>query len=316
MKKIRSIAVIGSGTMGSSFAQLFGSKDIKVNLIDTNTEILDKARLSIQANLDYMVELDFFTKETCSLVNKNVFFFDHLEDGLKDVDLVLEAVYENLELKQNLFVEIEALVPSNLMIASNTSSFDINELNIKMRHKERFIGTHFFFPPMLTPCVEVIPSDVTDEKIVVAMIEFLESIGKAPARCKSGPGFVANRIQYAMAGEALRILEEGIATAEDIDKIVRTSFGFRLGAYGPMQVIDLAGVDIYDAIWNQFYEKFPTDVFKPPQIIGEMTKRGELGLKSGQGFYQYSPEEQVKVVRERDKRLIDRLKLFEKENKK
>jgi len=119
-----------------------------------------------------------------------------------------------------------------------------------------------------------------------------------------------------MAGEALRILEEGIATAEDIDKIVRTSFGFRLGAYGPMQVIDLAGVDIYDAIWNQFYEKFPTDVFKPPQIIGEMAKRGELGLKSGQGFYKYSPEEQVKVVRERDKRLIDRLKLFEKENKK
>ena len=316
MKKIRSIAVIGSGTMGSSFAQLFGSKDIKVNLIDTNSEILNKARLSIQANLDYMVELDFFTKETCSLVNENIFFFDQLEDGLKDVDLVLEAVYENLELKQDLFVEIEALVPSNLMIASNTSSFDINELNIKMSHKERFIGTHFFFPPMLTPCVEVIPSDVTDEKIVVTMIEFLESIGKAPARCKSGPGFVANRIQYAMAGEALRILEEGIATAEDIDKIVRTSFGFRLGAYGPMQVIDLAGVDIYDAIWNQFYEKFPTDVFKPPQIIGEMAKRGELGLKSGQGFYKYSPEEQVKVVRERDKRLIDRLKLFEKENKK
>ena len=106
-----------------------------------------------------------------------------------------------------------------------------------MNHKERFIGTHFFFPPMLTPCVEVIPSDVTDEKVVVTMIEFLESIGKAPARCKSGPGFVANRIQYAMAGEALRILEEGIATAEDIDKIVRTSFGFRLGAYGPMQLL-------------------------------------------------------------------------------
>ena len=119
MEEIKSIAVVGSGTMGSSFAQLFGSKNIRVNLIDTNSEILNKARLSIQANLDYMVELEFFTKETCSLVNENVSFYDHLEDGLKDVDLILEAVYENLELKQNLFVEIEAS-SSNLMIASNT----------------------------------------------------------------------------------------------------------------------------------------------------------------------------------------------------
>lgn len=314
MKEIKHVAVIGAGTMGHGIAQLFASSGLRVNLVDLNKANLGKAREGIMKNLEYQVELGVLKRDRIPEIMANLSFCDTLAEGVKGVDLVEEAVFENLELKQKLFGELEALVGEHVILASNTSSFDINDLHVNVKHKERLLGAHFFHPAVITPCVEVIPSDHTAEQVVETVISFLDSVGKAPARCKSGPGFVANRIQYAMAGEALRILEEGIATAEDIDKIVRTSFGFRLSAYGPMEVIDMAGLDIYDAIWKVFYEKFPTDTFKPPRIVGELASQGKLGLKSGEGFYKYEGDMLEKVQRERDKKLFDRLALYKKES--
>ena len=313
MKEIKKIAVIGAGTMGHGIAQLFASYDISVRLVDLNKSNLEKAHEGIIKNLEYQVELGVLKQERIPLILANLSYHDHLEDGVKGVDMVVEAIFENLEVKQKVFGTLESLVDEQVILASNTSSFDINDLHVQVKHKERLLGTHFFHPAVITPCVEVIPTDHTDEQVVRRVIAFLENVGKAPARCKSGPGFVANRIQYAMAGEALRILEEGIATAEDIDKIVRTSFGFRLSAYGPMEVIDMAGLDIYDAIWKVFYDKFPTDTFKPPRIVSELVSQGKLGLKSGEGFYTYEGDMLEKVLRERDKKLFDRLALYEKE---
>lgn len=313
-KDIKRIAVVGAGTMGHGFAQLFASNGRKVNLIDSIGANLEKARAGIRKNLDYMVELGLLEAKRVEPIIANITFLESLEEGTKDVDLVLEAIFENLPLKQELFGKLDKLVGKEVILASNTSSFDINDLCINVKHKDRLLGTHFFHPPTITPCVEVIPSDHTDESVVQTMIDFLDAVGKAPARCKSSPGFVANRIQYAMAGEALKILEEGIASAEDIDKIVKTSFGFRLSAYGPMEVIDMAGTDIYDAIWHYFHEKFPNDsTFNVPKVIHELASAGKLGLKSGEGFYKYEGDVLAKVLRERDKRFYDRLKLFRKE---
>lgn len=146
-------------------------------------------------------------------------------------------------------------------------------------------------------------------------ISLLESVGKAPTLCKSAPGFVANRIQYALVSEALAIVSEGLATPEEVDRIVKTSFGFRLSAFGPFEVCDQAGLDVYNTIFKYFYKVFDRDVFKPPRILEEMVGKGRFGLKNGKGFYDYDANAAGRIRRERDKKLYDRLKIFAQENK-
>jgi 3-hydroxybutyryl-CoA dehydrogenase len=202
-----------------------------------------------------------------------------------------------------------------VVLATNTSSFDINELSAVTAHPERVIGTHWFHPPQITPCVEVIPSDATSPEVVEIATTLMRNIGKVPTRCKSAPGFVANRIQLAMAAEALAIVEAGLATPQEVDQIVRTSFGFRLSAYGPFQICDQAGADTYYSIYEYLYERLKREQMRPSPLLKKQVEQGRLGLKTGQGFYEYKQGAVEAMKRERDRKLYSRLRLFREEQK-
>jgi 3-hydroxybutyryl-CoA dehydrogenase len=315
MREIKTTSVIGAGTMGHGFAQLFAMHGIQVWLVDETEELLQRARGWINDNLNYMVELEEMRKEEIEGVLKVIQFTTDLKQAAQKADLVLEAVYENVDLKKRLFQNLDAWTPSDVILASNTSSFDINELSAVVVHPERVIGTHGYNPPQITPCVEVIPTNSTSQETYDATFAFLKRVGKIPTRCTSAPGFVGNRIQFALAAEALAIVEEGLATPEEVDQIVKTSFGFRLSAYGPFEICDLAGLDIYDAIFKYLSTELKRDQFKPPAILQKLIQEGRYGVKSQRGFYEYREGVADKMKRERDKRLYRRLRLFREEEK-
>jgi 3-hydroxybutyryl-CoA dehydrogenase len=202
-----------------------------------------------------------------------------------------------------------------VILATNTSSYDINELANVTRNPQRVLGTHWFHPPPITPAVEIIPADATSRETIDQAIALMERIGKFPTLCKSAPGFVANRIQFAMAAEALAIVEEGLASPEEVDRIVKSSFGFRLSAFGPFEIADQAGLDTYRAIFEYLYNKLGREQFKPPRILSDLIDQGRLGLKSEKGFYDHEDGAAEALKRKRDSRLYARLKIFRDENK-
>jgi 3-hydroxybutyryl-CoA dehydrogenase len=315
VKEIRRVVVLGAGTMGHGIAQLFAMNDLSVSLVDETDERLRRAHGWIKDNLIYMVELGEIEEEKVKSTLDHIQFTTHLKQAAQEVDYVLEAVFERLDLKKKLFQQLDSCTLPGAILASNTSSFDINELSADTAHPERIIGTHWFHPPQITPCVEVIPSNETSQETIDRTMEFMKRIGKAPTLCKSAPGFVGNRIQLAMAAEAFAIVEEGLATPEDVDRIVKTSFGFRLGAYGPFEICDQAGLDIYRATYDYLYGKMGREQFKPPKILEKLIEQGRLGLKTHSGFYEYKKGGVEAMKRERDRKLYARLRLFREEEK-
>ena len=301
--------------MGHGFAQVFAMNKIPVYLVDETDELLKRARGWIIDNLNYMFELGEIGRERVEFTLAQIQFTTDLKQAAQEVDYVLEAVFENLDLKKRIFQQLGTYTPSHAILSSNTSSFDINELSAVTLHPERVIGTHWFHPPQITPCVEIIPSDSTSQETIDCTIDFMKRIGKLPTLCKSAPGFVGNRIQFAMATEALAIVDEGLATPEEVDRIVKTSFGFRLGAYGPFEICDQAGLDIYRSVYEYLYSKLNKEQFKPPKILDKLIKQGRLGLKTQSGFYEYKEDAVEAMKRERDRKLYARLRLFREEQK-
>jgi 3-hydroxybutyryl-CoA dehydrogenase len=317
MKPIKSVLVVGAGTMGHGFSQIFSLNGINVTLVDKNKELLDQARRWIQDNLEYMSEIQELKGQSVSNILDRIELKTDLDKHAKQTDFILEAVNEDLELKKQIFRQLDAVAPPDVVLASNTSSFDINEIGEVTEHPNRVIGTHWFHPPQITPCVEIIPSKATSPDIVERTISFMERIGKVPTKCKSAPGFVANRIQLAMAAEALSIVEEGLASPGEVDRIVKTSFGFRLGAYGPFEIIDQAGADTYRAVYNYLYNKLQREQFKSPRILDKLIEQGHYGLKTQKGFYEYRDGASDVIKRDRDRKFYARLRLFrEEENSK
>jgi len=315
MREIKTALVLGAGTMGHGFAQLFAMHDLSVWLVDETEALLERARGWLRDNLSLMVEIGEIEKEKVGSVLNYIHFTTDRKQAAQQADFVLEAVYEDLDLKKRLFRELDTWTPPDVILASNTSSFDINELCSVVTHPERVIGTHGYNPPQITPCVEVIPTKLTSQQTIDETFAFLRRMGKVPTRCTSAPGFVGNRIQFAMAAEALAIVEEGLATPEEVDQIVKTSFGFRLSAYGPFEICDLAGLDVYDAIFNYLYDRLKREQFKPPPILQKRIREGAIGVKSGRGFYTYEEGAAAQMKRERDRRLYRRLRLFREEQK-
>ncbi len=315
MKEIRSTLVVGAGTMGHGFAQIFALNHVPVHLIDETDKLLKQARGWIMDNLNTMVELGEVEQKEVESVMTHIQFTTDLKKAAQGVDYVLEAVSENLDLKKRLFRQLDECTSPHAILASNTSSFDINELSVVTVHPERVIGTHWYHPPQITPCVEVIPSKTTDAQTLQRTMGFMERIGKVPTLCKSAPGFVGNRIQFALVAEALAIVDEGLATPEEVDRIVKTSFGFRLGAYGPFEICDQAGLDVYRSVYEYLYGKLNKEQFKPPKILDQLIQQGRLGLKAQSGFYQYKEGAVEAMKRERDRKLYARLRLFREEQK-
>jgi 3-hydroxybutyryl-CoA dehydrogenase len=310
MREIREILIVGAGTMGHGFAQIFAMNDFSVGLVDENDDLLRRARGWIEDNLNYMVELGEIERKRVQSTLSHIQLNTDLKQAASKADYVLEAVNENLDLKKRLFQQLGNWTQSHVVLATNTSSFDINELSAVTAHPERVIGTHWFHPPQITPCVEVIPSDTTSPEVVEIAMTLMRDIGKVPTRCKSAPGFVGNRIQLAMAAEAFAIVEAGLATPEEVDQIVRTSFGFRLSAYGPFQICDQAGADTYYSIYEYLYERLKREQMKPSPLLKKQVEQGRLGLKTNHGFYEYKQGATDAMKRERDRKFYSRLRLF------
>ena len=296
----RRAAIIGAGTMGLGVAETFAAAGIRTRISDQTPELTRQAKDRLVKRVRGHAEAGLLAAEVIDRAVA-VEVADDIPGAVRDVDLVFEAVPENLTLKHDVLAVCAAGAPSEAVIVSNTSSLPMDELAKSVGHPERFLGMHWFNPPEWTPGVEVIPAAVTDPKAVERVVGFLRTIGKRPAVVASGPGFVANRIQTALFLEALSCVEEGLASPEEVDEVVRSTFGFRLPFFGPFQMADMAGLDVYLSVLQTLRQGLG-DRFEPPLALQELVEQGRTGTKSGAGFLTYSDEERDRLLLERDRR--------------
>jgi 3-hydroxybutyryl-CoA dehydrogenase len=303
MSKSEHIAIIGAGLMGHGLAQVFASKGHEVRLTDVNAAILAGAPGQIRDNLVRLAHGGIGALDDIDTILKNILTVKGLKEAVEGARFVVEAIAENLGLKQQLFHEMEDYCSPNTVLASNTSVISITEIASKAKRKERIVGTHFWNPPYLIPLVEVVPGNKTSSEVVDYTYELLKTAGKHPVKVKKDvPGFVGNRLQHALWREAISIVEQGIADAATVDEVIKQGFGIRLPILGPLETADMVGLDltlqIHDYIL-QHIERSP----EPSPLLKEKVKKGELGFKTGKGFQQWSAEE---IDRSR-KNLVDYL---------
>jgi 3-hydroxybutyryl-CoA dehydrogenase len=293
-------AVIGAGTMGLGVAECFAAAGIEVFLNDATPELTREARERLIDRARGHAEAGLLAEEAAGRVEA-VETADDVAGAVGDVDLVFEAVPEDIGLKEEILGSCSKAAPQDAVIVSNTSSLPINDLSAFVGRPERFCGMHWFNPPEWTPGVEVIPAAATGEEIVGRLVEFLRSIGKRPAVVGDGPGFVANRIQNALFLEAVRCVEEGLASPQEVDEVVRSCFGFRLPFFGPFQISDMAGLDVYENVLDVLRDGLG-ERFEAPESLRKLVEQGRTGTKSGAGFLKYTDEERERLLLERDRR--------------
>ena len=288
---MQKIAVIGAGLMGHGIGQIFAVHGHDVTLVDLDEKILSSATVGIRNNLELMADHDFITPEEIDAALARVSITTDTEKGVNGADFVVEAVVENLEVKQNIFKKLDQLCPNSTILASNTSVISITEIARESVEKKRIVGTHFWNPPHLIPLVEVVPGTETMPETVDATYDLLLSVGKHPVKVKKDvPGFVANRLQHALWREAISIVENDIADAATVDECIKFGFGLRLPALGPMENSDMVGNDLVLAIHDYILEHIESSP-DPSPLLREKVAKGELGFKSGQGFQSWSEEE-------------------------
>jgi 3-hydroxybutyryl-CoA dehydrogenase len=283
MKGIESVGVIGAGTMGNGIAQACAVAGIDVVMIDVAQDAVDRGRASIEGSLGRLQKKDKITAEAAKSAMARVRgATDYAQ--LKGVGLVVEAATENLELKLRILRQIDEVAVPGTVLASNTSSISITTLAAVVRSPQHFLGMHFFNPVPMMALVELIRGLQTSEATVAAARDFAERLGKTPIVVKNSPGFVVNRILCPMINEAIFALQEGLATAEDIDN------GMRLGCnhpIGPLALADMIGLDVMLAVMNVFYTDFNDPKYRPAPLLKEMVAAGYLGRKTRRGFYRY-----------------------------
>jgi 3-hydroxybutyryl-CoA dehydrogenase len=296
----RGAAIIGAGTMGLGVAECFAAAGIRVLLTDATLELTREAKSRLVRRTKGHAEAGLLAADTVGRAEA-VETANDVAGAVGDVDLVFEAVPEDIGLKEEILNSCSVAAPEDAVIVSNTSSLPINDLSEFVGRPERFCGMHWFNPPEWTPGVEVIPAAATAPEVIERLVEFLRSIGKRPAVVGDGPGFVANRIQNALFLEAVRCVEEGLASPQEVDEVVRSCFGFRLPFFGPFQISDMAGLDVYENVLDVLKEGLG-ERFTAPQSLRKLVEEGRTGTKSGAGFLKYTDEERERLLLERDRR--------------
>mgnify|MGYP001170614817 FL=1 len=294
---MKKIAVIGAGTMGNGIAHTFAQKNYQVTLIDVSEQSLEKALSTISKNLDRMLSKDKISESDKSQTLANIQTSTEInEDVLSDTDLVVEAATENLDIKLQIFKNLDSLCPGKTILASNTSSILISTIASETNRADKVIGMHFMNPVPIMKLVEVIKSKETSSQVVSTIMELSKNLDKVPVEVNDAPGFVANRILMPMINEAIHTLNEDISTVEGIDTVMILGMSHPMG---PLFLADFIGLDVCLSILNVLYEGLNDVKYKPCSLLEELVKNGKLGVKSGEGFYDYSAGLKNKVVSKR-----------------
>ncbi|WP_426480877.1 3-hydroxyacyl-CoA dehydrogenase NAD-binding domain-containing protein [Chryseobacterium sp. R2ACT005] len=297
------IGIIGAGTMGVGIAQVAATAGCKVVLFDANAPQIDKALSGLEKTLQKLAEKDKISQEKAAEIRNNIVKGEALQD-LKDSDLVIEAIIENKDIKTKVFTELENYVSESCILSSNTSSISITSLGAELKKPERFIGIHFFNPAPLMPLVEVIPSLLTENTLAEKIYNLMKEWGKTPVIAKDIPGFIVNRIARPYYGEGLRIVEENIATPEQVDDAMKTLGNFKMG---PFELMDLIGVDVNFAVTTTVYKDYFYDPKYKPSLLQQRMSEAKLhGRKTGKGFYDYS-EGAEKPLAQKDEALYQQI---------
>lgn len=287
------IAVIGSGTMGNGIAHVFAQNGFKVNLIDISQSALDKGIATISNNLDRLLAKEVITAEIKEKTLKNITTFTAIKYGLLHVDLVIEAATENLDLKLKIFRQLDEDAPENTILATNTSSISITKIASVTKRPEKVIGMHFMNPVPMMKLVEIIRGYSTSDLVTLEIMNLAKELQKIPVEVNDYPGFIANRILMPMLNEAIYSLYEGVAGVYEIDTVMKLGMAHPMG---PLQLADFIGLDVCLSILNVLYDGFGNPKYAPCPLLVNMVNAGKLGVKSKEGFYDYSESKKAEII--------------------
>ncbi|MCT3806065.1 3-hydroxybutyryl-CoA dehydrogenase [Elizabethkingia anophelis] len=289
----KNIVVIGAGTMGNGIAHTFAQTGFKVNLVDVSQEALDRGIKTITTNLDRIIAKGNLTEEEKANTLANISTSTALEDAVKDADLIVEAATENIDLKLKIFQQMDAAAPADCILATNTSSISITKIASVTSRPEKVIGMHFMNPVPIMKLVEIIKGYSTSKETFSAIYEMSKTLGKVPVEVNDYPGFVANRILMPMINEAIYSLYEGVAGVEEIDTVMKLGMAHPMG---PLQLADFIGLDVCLSIMNVLYDGFKNPKYAPCPLLVNMVTAKKLGVKSGEGFYDYSESKKAEKI--------------------
>jgi len=281
-QSISTICVIGAGTMGSGIAQTAAQNGFYTLLFDINTEVLEKAKAAIQKSLDYLVSKEKITAEEKEIIYQRIRFVTDTNDCLADI--IIEAIVEKADAKVSIFNQLAELNHSEVIFASNTSSLSVSEIQSKVHNPQRVVGMHFFNPAQVMKLVEVVKGDQTDDAVAKTVYDLCLQMKKTPVMCKDAPGFIVNRVARHYYLEAMKLVETGVASFENVDETLEAS-GFKMG---PFKLMDLIGNDVNLAVSQSLYDASnKAERFKPSPVQIEKVAKGELGKKTKKGYYTY-----------------------------
>jgi len=290
---MKNVAVIGAGTMGNGIAHTFAQFDYKVQLIDVSQAALDKGMATISGNLDRMVAKEKITEADKERTLSNISTFTSLEEGVEYASLVVEAATENIDLKLKIFADLDKFCPDDTILASNTSSISITQIAAVTSRPEMVIGMHFMNPVPIMKLVEIIKGYNTSDATYKTVAAISKQLNKVPVEVNDYPGFVANRILMPMINEAIETLYNGVAGVQEIDTVMKLGMAHPMG---PLQLADFIGLDVCLSILNVMYDGFKNPKYAPCPLLVNMVMAGKLGVKSGEGFYDYSESRKAETV--------------------
>ncbi len=294
--KLNTVTVIGSGTMGNGISHVFAQHGFNVRMMDINQGALDKALVTIGKNMDRLVAKGSITEQLKQESMARISTYTNMEDAVKESDLVVEAATENIELKLNIFRQLDQFSPSNCILASNTSSISLTRIASVTKRPGKVIGMHFMNPVPVMKLVEIINGYGTDAEVTETIYKLSEQLGKVPCVVNDYPGFISNRILMPMINESVLALQEGVAGVQEIDTIMKLGMAHPMG---PLQLADFIGLDTCYSIMHVLHMGFGNQKYAPATLLANMVQAGYLGVKSGEGFYKYTPGSKELVVSSR-----------------